>query len=220
MADNYTALKSSQKKRIISKETFNSLDLSTIPVGSEYEVVNPIEKGDLSADINNALNKADNALPKPTNDTTGSVGDVLSKTANGSEWKTIKTLPDTVPSFGDVLSSTTVGTPIWVSGAVFGIYNHYMSFDTGSGEHITLTKISTRSDSFSSLAEAYLNEIAHLKALGDLALLIPVVGSIYSNSQTFSAIAINGDVSILFYESGQQIDISDLINWADEPIQV
>ena len=86
MADNYTALKSSQKKRYISKETFNSLDLSTIPVGSEYEVVSPIEKGDLSADINNALNKADNALPKPTNDTTGSAGQVLKKTANGSEW--------------------------------------------------------------------------------------------------------------------------------------
>lgn len=86
MADNYTALKSSQKKRYISKETFNSLDLSQIPVGSEYEVVSPIEKGDLSADINNALNKAENALPKPTNDTTGSAGQVLKKTANGSEW--------------------------------------------------------------------------------------------------------------------------------------
>lgn len=86
MADNYTALKSAQKKRYISKETFNSLDLSQIPVGSEYEVVSPIEKGDLSADINNALNKAENALPKPTNDTTGSAGQVLKKTANGSEW--------------------------------------------------------------------------------------------------------------------------------------
>lgn len=86
MADNYTALKSSQKKRYISEETFNSLDLSTIPVGSEYEVVSPIEKGDLSADINNALNKAENALPKPTNDTTGSAGQVLKKTASGSEW--------------------------------------------------------------------------------------------------------------------------------------
>lgn len=89
MADNYTALKSSQKKRYISEETFSSLDLSQIPVGSEYEVVSPIKKGDLSADINNALNKAENALPKPTNDTTGSAGDVLSKTANGSEWKSV-----------------------------------------------------------------------------------------------------------------------------------
>lgn len=87
MADNYTELKSSQKKRYISKDTFNSLDLTTIPVGSEYEVVGPIEKGDLSADINNSLNKADNALQNPTNQTTGSDGDVLVKKGGGSEWQ-------------------------------------------------------------------------------------------------------------------------------------
>lgn len=218
MADNYTALKSSQKKRYISKETFNSLDLSQIPVGSEYEVVSPIEKGDLSADINNALNKADNALPKPTNDTTGSAGDVLSKTANGSEWKTIKVLPDTPPAVGEVLGCTTEGTPEWVP---LSIYNHYMSFETGSGDKITLTKISTRSDSFSNLADAYQSEINYTASqLGDPALPIPVVGSIESNSQKFSVIAITGDAAILFYEAGQQIDISDLINWADNPLQV
>lgn len=86
MADNYTALKSAQKKRYISKETFNSLDLSQIPVGSEYEVVSPIEKGDLSADINNALNKAEKSISEPTNQTTGSDGDVLVKKGGGSEW--------------------------------------------------------------------------------------------------------------------------------------
>ena len=107
MADNYTALKSSQKKRYISKETFNSLDLSTIPVGSEYEVVNPIEKGDLSADINNALNKAEKSISEPTNQTTGSDGDVLVKKGGGSEWKSIST-PTVVQGTGqsttDVMS--------------------------------------------------------------------------------------------------------------------
>ena len=217
MADNYTALKSAQKKRYISKETFNSLDLSQIPVGSEYEVVSPIEKGDLSADINNALNKAEKSISEPTNQTTGSAGDVLSKTANGSEWKTIKTLPPG-GNPGEVLGCPVAGMPQWVPEVK--IYNHYMSFETASGDKITLTKISTRSDSFSSPADAYSNEIAHLEALGDLALPIPVVGSIESNSQKFSAIAITGDATILFYEAGQQIDISDLINWADNPLQV
>ena len=89
MADNYTALKSAQKKRYISKETFNSLDLSQIPVGSEYEVVSPIDKGDLSADINNALNKAEKSISEPTNQTTGSDGDVLVKKGTGSEWKSM-----------------------------------------------------------------------------------------------------------------------------------
>lgn len=111
MADNYTALKSSQKKRIISKETFNSLDLSTIPVGSEYEVVSPIEKGDLSADINNALNKAEKSISEPTNQTTGSDGDVLVKKGGGSEWKSMST-PGVVQGTGqsttDVMSQKAV----------------------------------------------------------------------------------------------------------------
>lgn len=107
MADNYTALKSAQKKRYISKETFNSLDLSQIPVGSEYEVVSPIEKGDLSADINNALNKAEKSISQPTNQTTGSDGDVLVKKGGGSEWKSMP-VPGVVQGTGqsttDVMS--------------------------------------------------------------------------------------------------------------------
>ena len=107
MADNYTALKSAQKKRYISKETFNSLDLSQIPVGSEYEVVSPIEKGDLSADINNALNKAEKSISEPTNQTTGSDGDVLVKKGGGSEWKSMP-VPGVVQGTGqsttDVMS--------------------------------------------------------------------------------------------------------------------
>jgi len=107
MADNYTALKSSQKKRYISKDTFNSLDLTQIPVGSEYDIVGPIDKGDLSAEINNSLNKADNALANPTNQTTGSNGDVLVKTASGSEWQSISTptvVQTTGQSTSDVMS--------------------------------------------------------------------------------------------------------------------
>ena len=111
MADNYTALKSAQKKRYISKETFNSLDLSTIPVGSEYEVVSPIEKGDLSADINNALNKAEKSISEPTNQTTGSDGDVLVKKGGGSEWKSMP-VPTVVQATGqsttDVMSQKAV----------------------------------------------------------------------------------------------------------------
>lgn len=201
----------------IGTETQFQSKLKDLPLNTLVGTTDPIQEGELDTAIINKLNKAENALPKPTNDTTGSAGQVLKKTANGSEWKTIKGLPDTPPLVGEVLGCTTEGTPEWVP---FSIYNHYMSFETGSGDKITLTKISTRSDSFSSPADAYSNEIAHLEALGDLSLPIPVVGSIESNSQKFSAIAITGDAAILFYEAGQQIDILDLINWADEPIQV
>ena len=202
----------------IGTETQFQSKLKDLPINTLVGTTDPIQEGELDTSIITKLNKADNALPKPTNDTTGSAGDVLSKTANGSEWKTIKTLPDTPPSVGEVLGCTTDGTPEWVP---LSIYNHYMSFETGSGDKITLTKISTRSDSFSSLADAYQGEINYTASqLGDPSLPIPVVGSIESNSQKFSAIAITGDVAILFYEAGQEIDISDLINWADNPIQV
>ena len=87
MADNYIPLKSTQKKRYISNETFIGLDLSQIPVGSEYEIINLIEKGDLSSDINNALNKAENSLQLPVNQSTGSDGDALVKKGTGSEWR-------------------------------------------------------------------------------------------------------------------------------------
>ena len=202
----------------IGTETQFQSKLKDLPLNTLVGTTDPIQEGELDTSIITKLNKADNALPKPTNDTTGSAGDVLSKTANGSEWKTIKVLPDTPPSVGEVLGCTTDGTPEWVP---LSIYNHYMSFETASGDKITLTKISTRSDSFSSLADAYQGEINYTASqLGDPSLPIPVVGSIESNSQKFSAIAITGDVAILFYEAGQQIDISDLTNWADNPIQV
>ena len=201
----------------IGTETQFQSKLKDLPINTLVGTTDPIQEGELDTSIITKLNKAENALPKPTNDTTGSAGDVLSKTANGSEWKTIKVLPDTPPLVGEVLGCTTEGTPEWVP---LSIYNHYMSFETASGDKITLTKISTDSSSFSNIGVAYSNEIAHLEALGTPDLPIPVVGSIESNSQKFSAIAINGSANILYGEAGNEIDISDLTNWADNPLQV
>lgn len=135
MADNYTALKSSQKKRYISKETFNSLDLSQIPVGSEYEVVSPIEKGDLSADINNALNKAEKSISEPTNQTTGSDGDVLVKKGGSSEWKSVS-VPSVVQSTGqsttDVMSQKAVTDTFATKGEIPTVINY------SAGNHVTI----------------------------------------------------------------------------------
>lgn len=203
----------------IGTETQFQEKLKDLPLNTLVGTTDPIQEGELSSDVITKLNKANNALPKPANDTTGSAGDVLSKTANGSEWKTIKTLPNPVPLVGQVLGCTTQGTPEWVDG-VYAIYNHYMSFETASGEKVTLTKISTDSSSFAHLAAAYPGEISHLEELGDPNLPIPVVGSIDSNGSIFSAIAINGSANLLFGEGGTTLDISDLIHWADEPISV
>lgn len=79
----------------IGTETQFQEKLKDLPIGTLVGTTDPIDEGDLSTDIINKLAKADNALPKPTNDTTGSAGQVLKKTASGSEW-------------GDVQSGTSV----------------------------------------------------------------------------------------------------------------
>ena len=214
MADNYTALKSSQKKRYISKETFNSLDLSKVPVGSEYEVVNPIEKGDLSADINNALNKAEKSIPEPTNQTTGSDGDVLVKKGTGSEWKSGKLLPDGTPGYDTFLVGK--GTTCEWKRVEVSKYTHLMYF-RGASEEIILSKINSSSVPYNNLTEAYTAEKnSNMPAGVGFALdIFPVKGSIFSNEQVYSAIAINKDLSILYGEGGAQIDIASITGFED-----
>lgn len=73
----------------IGTETQFQEKLKELPLNTLVGTTDPIQEGELDTSIITKLDKADNALPKPTNDTTGSVGDVLSKTANGSEWKSI-----------------------------------------------------------------------------------------------------------------------------------
>ena len=71
--------------------------LKDLPLNTLVGVTDPIQEGELDTSIVNKLNKAENSLPKPTNDSTGTDGQVLKKTANGSEWSdetptTFKTL--------------------------------------------------------------------------------------------------------------------------------
>lgn len=62
--------------------------LKDLPINTLVGVTDPIQEGELDTSIVNKLNKAENSLPKPTNDSTGTVGQVLTKTTTGSEWKT------------------------------------------------------------------------------------------------------------------------------------
>ena len=70
----------------IGTETQFQSKLKELPLGTLVGTTDPIQEGELDTSIITKLNKAENALPKPTNDTTGSAGQVLKKTANGSEW--------------------------------------------------------------------------------------------------------------------------------------
>lgn len=73
------------KLKIGTENQFQS-KLKELPLGTLVGTTDPLEEGELDTSIITKLNKADNALPKPTNDSTGSAGQVLKKTANGSEW--------------------------------------------------------------------------------------------------------------------------------------
>lgn len=76
--------------------------LKDLPLNTLVGVTDPIQEGELDTSIVNKLNKAENALPKPTNDSTGTDGQVLTKTAAGSVWKT----PITATLDGTVLTLT------------------------------------------------------------------------------------------------------------------
>ena len=74
------------KEYWLTPSEWDALDKTTVQEGDIYHIVGTIDKGDLSADVNASLAKADNSLQKPTNDSTGTIGQVLKKTETGSEW--------------------------------------------------------------------------------------------------------------------------------------
>ena len=101
------------KEYWITPSEWEALDKTTVQEGDIYHIVGTLDKGDLSADVNASLAKADSSLQKPTAtlakesfvkvgidgtqkfdnssyvvapSTDGTVGQVLKKTADGTEW--------------------------------------------------------------------------------------------------------------------------------------
>lgn len=73
-----------QQKRWYAKSTFNSLDKTTIPVGTEIQVTGPIEEADLNSTIVTKLNSISNKLDKPTGEITEDSVPVISSTGTVS----------------------------------------------------------------------------------------------------------------------------------------
>ena len=59
-----------KQTRWYSKSTFDSLDKTTIPVGTEIQVTGPIEEADLTADLQTNINSVANKLDKPSGNPT------------------------------------------------------------------------------------------------------------------------------------------------------
>lgn len=101
------------KEYWLTQSEWNALDKTTVQEGDIYHIVGTIDKGDLSADINASLAKGDSSLQNPTAtlakesfvkvgidgtqkfdensyvvspSTDGTEGQVLKKTATGTEW--------------------------------------------------------------------------------------------------------------------------------------
>ena len=101
------------KEYWLTQSEWDALDKTTVQEGDIYHIVGTIDKGDLSADVNASLAKADSSLQKPTAtlakesfvkvgidgtqkfdessyvvapSTDGTAGQVLKKTASGTEW--------------------------------------------------------------------------------------------------------------------------------------
>ncbi len=101
------------KEYWLTPSEWDALDKTTVQEGDIYHIVGTLDKGDLSADVNASLSKADSSLQKPTATlakesfvkvgidgtesfdsnsyvvaplTDGTAGQVLKKTADGTEW--------------------------------------------------------------------------------------------------------------------------------------
>lgn len=101
------------KEYWLTQSEWDALDKTTVQDGDIYHIVGTIDKGDLSADVNASLAKGDSSLQKPTAtlakesfvkvgidgsqkfdensyvvapSTDGTSGQVLKKTATGTEW--------------------------------------------------------------------------------------------------------------------------------------
>jgi len=75
----------------VTRDEFNTMEKTSVPLGTQFGIVDLIQEEDVSSDIKNKLALASNALPKPTNDSSGTVGQFLKKTAAGSsEWSDVQ----------------------------------------------------------------------------------------------------------------------------------
>lgn len=73
-----------KQKRWYSKSTFNSLDKTTIPVGTEIQVTGELGQADFDNDTNTKLNTVLNKLDKPAGEITENSVPVISSTGTVS----------------------------------------------------------------------------------------------------------------------------------------
>ena len=121
-----------KQTRWYSKSTFDSLDKTTIPVGTEIKVTGELGQADFDSDTNTKLNAVPNKLDKPSsNPTENSVVTLTSTGTVGtkplSEFAVTTTTPVTIP-WSNLKTSN--GITDQVRTVMTGLYEHslYLRF--------------------------------------------------------------------------------------------
>lgn len=88
-----------KQTKYMTRAEFNALDKTTVPVGTEINIVDQIQKEDLSTDLQNAVTKAENAIPSSG----GTVSGDLTVTGNLTVSGTTTTIESTTMKVKDKL---------------------------------------------------------------------------------------------------------------------
>lgn len=86
-----------KQTRYMTRAEFNALDKTTVPVGTEINIVDQIQKEDLSTDLQNAITKAERALPSSGGTISGNLAIAGNLTVSGTAVAT-KSWHDTAPT--------------------------------------------------------------------------------------------------------------------------
>ena len=86
-----------KQTRYMTRAEFNALDKTTVPVGTEINIVDQIQKEDLSTDLQNAVTKAENAIPSSGGTVSGDLTVTGNLTVSGTTI-TVKSWHDNAPT--------------------------------------------------------------------------------------------------------------------------
>lgn len=94
-----------KQTKYMTRAEFNALDKTTIPIGTEINIVDQIQKEDLSTDLQNAITSAEGALPSSGGTISGNLAVNGNLTVSGTISPT-KSWHDTPPADTSIVEFT------------------------------------------------------------------------------------------------------------------
>lgn len=137
------------KEYWITPSEWDALDKATVQEGDIYHIVGTIDKGDLSADVNASLAKGDSSLQKPTatlaKESFVKVG--IDGTQKFDESSYV-VAPSTDGTAGQVLKKTATGTE-WANESSGKLYRHNLTCsDINNSQEVDISTYSTKQEKF------------------------------------------------------------------------